>query len=162
MDVLNIGAGNRIIAGAVNLDREKHRPEIDIAHDLNHLPWPLADESFDKIVARAVLEHLRITLIESVDECWRLLRPGGILFMKLPYWKHENAWLDPTHYWKFALATPTIFDPETDYGKRYTFYTSRKWKIIKFPRLNDARSSFAVTMQVRKRDAKRELKGVSL
>lgn len=148
MDVLNIGAGNRIIAGAVNLDRERHRPEIDVAHDLNVLPWPFPDESFDKIVARAVLEHLRITLIESVDECWRLLRPGGVLFMKLPYWKHDNAYLDPTHHWRFSLATPNIFDPQTDYGKRYGFYTPRKWKIIKPPRLNDAHSSFAVTMRV--------------
>lgn len=150
MDILNIGAGNRIIAGAVNLDLTKHRPEIDVAHDLNALPWPFEAESFDKIVARAVLEHLRITLVESVNECWRLLRPGGVLFMKLPYWNHENAYLDPTHYWRFALNTPTIFDPETDYGKRYGFYTTRKWKIVKAPRFNDARSSFSVTMRVRK------------
>ena len=150
MDVLNLGAGNRIIEGAVNHDRIIHRPEISVAHDLNDLPWPWGDESFDLIVARAVFEHLRITLLESVSECWRILRPGGELQLKLPYWKHEHSFLDPTHYWQFGLRTCDIFDPDTEYGRAYAFYTDRKWRIVKGPKLNDVGSSIHVRMQVRK------------
>lgn len=150
MDTLNLGAGNRIIAGAVNHDLVKHRPEIDVAHDLNDLPWPWADNSFDKVLAIAVLEHLRINLIQSVDECWRILRPGGVLYVKLPHWQHENSYLDPTHYWRFAPRTLNIFDPDTQYGHRYSFYTTRKWRVVKKPELNTARSSFAATLEVRK------------
>ena len=109
MDVLNLGAGNRIIEGAVNHDRIIHRPEISVAHDLNGRPWPGGDESFDLIVARAVFEHLRITLLESVSECWRILRPGGELQLKLPYWKHERSYRDPTHYWRLACRTCVTF-----------------------------------------------------
>lgn len=148
---LNLGAGNRIMGnGAVNHDQVKHRAEIDVVHDLNQLPWPWEDNSFDLIMAHAVLEHLRINLLESVNECWRILRPGGTLYVKLPYWNSANAYLDPTHYWRFDVLTPTIFDPDTRYGKAYRFYTDRKWKIIKGPRLNNAKSSLHVTMQVRK------------
>jgi SAM-dependent methyltransferase len=147
---LNLGAGNKIIAGAVNHDRTKHRAEIDVAWNLDVLPWPWDDESFDQIVASAVFEHLRINLIESVNECWRILRPNGLLLMKLPNWQNKSAYLDPTHYWRFALGTPTIFDPATEYGARYAFYTERKWQIVKRPRLNRARSSIYVTMRVRK------------
>jgi SAM-dependent methyltransferase len=146
--ILNLGAGNKIVAGAVNHDLRRHRPEIDVAHDLNNLPWPWADNSFDKILARAVFEHLRINLIETVDECWRILRPGGQLYVKLPFWQHEHAYLDPTHYWRFSLRTLNIFVPGTRYGRAYGFYTDRKWEYIKAPTLNRARSSFAATLEV--------------
>jgi len=148
--ILNLGAGNKPIEGAVNHDRTLHRPEISIAWDLNNFPWPWTDESFDLIVARAVFEHLRCTLIDSVNESWRILRPGGELALKLPYWKHENSFIDPTHYWQFGLHTPEIFDPDTEYGRGYSFYTDRKWQIIKGPKLNDAGSSIHVRLKVRK------------
>ena len=130
---LNLGAGNRVKTdpGAINLDRTKHRPEIDVAHDLNVLPWPFADESFDKVLAIAVLEHLKLNLVESLDECWRLLRPGGTLYVKLPHWKADNSYIDPTHYWQFSLRSLEVFDPATEFGKRYAFYTARKWQIVK-------------------------------
>jgi SAM-dependent methyltransferase len=150
MDILNLGAGNRIIEGAVNHDLRKHRPEIDVSHDLNVLPWPWADASFDKVLAIAVLEHLRLNLIESMNECWRVLRPDGVLYVKLPHWKHDHSYMDPTHYWQFSTRVLAVFDPGTEFGRRYAFYTDRKWKIVKGPRLNDARTSFAATLEVRK------------
>lgn len=149
-DILNLGAGNKLVAGAVQHDLTKHRPEIDVVWDLNVLPWPWEDNSFDLVVARAVFEHLRINLVETVNECWRILRPGGVLYVKLPYWCSDNSYRDPTHYWRFSLGTCDLFDPETKYGHDYAFYTERKWKIIKPARLNKARTSFALKMQVRK------------
>lgn len=146
MDTLNLGCGNKPMANAVNHDLVRHRAEVDVVHDLNVLPWPWADGSFDQVVARAVLEHLRITLLESVNECWRVLRPGGTLWMKLPHWQHDMGWIDPTHYWHFSLKTVDLFDPRTRYGKEYAFYQVRPWRIVKGPRLNRAGTSFVVTM----------------
>lgn len=146
--VLNLGAGNRPIAGAINVDRTRHREEINCVHDLNVLPWPWEDEAFDLIVARAVFEHLRHDLIVSMDEAWRLLRPTGRIYVKLPYWNSEISHLDPTHYWKYALRTMEWFDPRTEYGKAYGFYTARKWRIVKGPRLNRSRSSIHTTLEV--------------
>jgi len=156
--ILNLGAGNQLVAPkagqtVVNHDLIKHRPEIDVTHDLNDLPWPWEDNSVDHVVARAVFEHLRINLFESVGECWRILRPEGILSLKLPHWQHDNAYLDPTHYWRFSLRTCDMFDPDTEYGRDYRFYSHTKgckWLIIKPARLNNAKSSFFVTLQVRK------------
>ncbi len=147
---LNLGAGNDLVADAINHDRVKHRPEIDVAHDLNRLPWPWDDRSFDLIMAKAVLEHLRLTLVESMDECWRILRPHGLLYMKLPYWQHERTYDDPTHYWRFTLRSCNVFDPDTVEGQKYGFYTTRKWKIVRQPELNPGGSSIHVTLQVRK------------
>lgn len=149
MDKLNLGAGNKIMADAVNHDRIKHRPEIEVTHDLNDLLWPWPDNSFDFIVARAVLEHLRLNLVESLDECWRILRPGGHMFIKLPHWQSDVAYQDVTHYWQFSLHSLDQFDPDTQRGQDYGFYTERKWKIVKLE-LNKARSSILGTIAVRK------------
>ena len=150
MTILNLGAGNRIIGDAVNHDVCKHRPEISVVHDLNVLPWPWQDNSFDLIVARSVLEHLQIDLVKSLDECWRIMRPGGQLFLKLPYWNSDVSHWDPTHRWFFSLHSFDQFDPDTRRGKEYAFYTPRAWKIVKEAVLNHAQSSIIVTMEVRK------------
>lgn len=154
--ILNLGCGDKFpVLGEgdvlVNHDRLKHRPEVDVVWDLDNLPWPWPDESFDFLVACAVLEHLRITLVESLAECWRILGPGGLLHLKVPYWHHENAYADPTHYWHFSLQTFNFFDPQTKLGRQYGFYRDRRpWKIVKPARLNEAGSSIIATLQVRK------------
>ena len=150
MTLLILGCGTKPVTGAVNHDRMRHHEWVDVAWDLNERPWPWADCSFDKVHANAVLEHLRLNLIESMGECWRILRPGGTVYLKLPYWKHDNSYSDPTHYWQFNLHSLDVFDPSTVFGKRYSFYTDRKWKIVKPARLNRDRCSIVATLEVRK------------
>lgn len=146
-DVLNIGCGNRLVKGAVHHDRVKHRPEIDVVHDLNVLPWPWEDGSFDKVVALAVLEHLDIDLVASLNECHRLLRPGGQLVIKLPLHTGYNAYDDPTHRWLYSLRSLDQFCPETERGRSYGFYTARKWRFVKKPRANKAGTSLWATLE---------------
>lgn len=147
MDILNLGCGNRLIKGAIQHDRIKHRPEINVAHDLNILPWPFEDSSFDKIVALAVFEHLDIDLVASLNECHRILRPGGQVVIKLPLHDGFNAYDDPTHRWLFSLRSLNQFCPQTKRGREYGFYTPFKWKFIKKPRANKAKSSFWATLE---------------
>jgi SAM-dependent methyltransferase len=128
----------------------KHRPEVDVVHDLNDLPWPWEDSSFDLIIACAVLEHLKLNLVESLNECWRILAPGGRVHLKLPYWKADSSYDDPTHYWHFSLGSFDQFDPATKRGRQYTFYTERKWRIVKPAFLNPGQTSVIVLMEVRK------------
>lgn len=148
--ILNLGAGNKIIGDAVNHDLTKHRPEISMAHDLNEMPWPWPDNSFDLVVASSVLEHLRRNLVESLDECWRVLRPGGQIFLKLPHWRSDVSYQDPTHYWVFSTGSLDQFDPDTERGKQYSFYTPRKWRTLEPPQLNDSESSIIFSLAVRK------------
>lgn len=152
MDILNLGAGNKIIEGAVNHDLHKHRAEIDVAHDLNIFPWPWPDCSFDQIAALSVFEHLEVNLVVTLNECHRLLRPGGVLTMKLPLWKAERAHDDPTHRWYFTIRSLHQFCPETKRGKQYGFYTPYKWRYVKRPRMNNARTSFYVSLEAIKEE----------
>lgn len=129
--ILNLGCGNRIIEGAVNHDRFKHRPEVDIVHNLDIVPWPWPDNSFEEIQLISVAEHLRLTLIETLDECWRLLKPGGLLILKIPIWTSVNVHDDPTHFWpNWSDKVIDFVDPDTAYGKTTGFYTDKKWRIL--------------------------------
>lgn len=132
----------------VNHDLHRHSPWVDITWDLNVRPWPWPDNAFDRIVAWAVLEHLKIDLLESMAECWRVLAPGGRLEIKLPYWNSPVSWRDPTHFHKIELDTLDTFVPETAYGGQYDFYTPYKWQYVVKPHLNLAKSSVKAEMQV--------------
>jgi len=147
MNTLNLGAGNRILDGAVNHDLRKHRPEIDIAHDLNVTPWPWPDAHFDKVIAISVFEHLDIDLVRVFDECHRILKRGGVLVVKLPLWDSERAHDDPTHRWFYTLRSIDQFCPDTRRGKQYGFYTTRKWRYLKRPKRNEAGTSIHATLE---------------
>lgn len=127
--VLNLGAGRRLIKGAVNHDIVRHCPEITIIHDLNITPWPWGDCSFEEIQAISVLEHLKLTFIEALDECWRILKPGGRLVVKYPLASGPTACADPTHRWQWDEGVTDYVDPRTLAGRIYDYYTPRKWEI---------------------------------
>ena len=45
---------------------------------------PFEDESFDMVLLNEVFEHLRIDLIFTFSELYRVLRPGGVLTISTP------------------------------------------------------------------------------
>lgn len=130
MTTLNLGCGNRLIKGAVNHDLYKHRDEVDVTWDLNKTPWPWADNEFDAISAVSVFEHLKIDLITTLNECWRILKPEGKLNLKFPLHTSPTIHDDPTHRWAWSLKVLDFVVPTTRYGKHYPYYTDKKWKII--------------------------------
>lgn len=147
--VLNLGCGNNILAYALNVDRME-REGVDFVWDLNDMPWPWEDESFDYVIAKAILEHLIPDLLTSMNEIWRILAPGGIVEIKLPWWNAEVSYDDPTHRWVFGLGIFNRFDPTTKRGKEYSFYTPYKWKVLYPAILNRGRTSFSGRLEVRK------------
>lgn len=78
---------------------------IDVVWDLNTVPWPWPDGSFDTINASHVLEHLeKSTFSLFFDECWRLLQPGGMLYLEVPdVGNADLAFSDPTHRQYFTV-----------------------------------------------------------
>ncbi len=95
--LVNLGCGDRVVNPpgpgwtVVNHDRTRHGRHVAVAHDLNQRPWPWADNSITAVVAWQVLEHLQISLGESFDECWRILKPGGELTVNLPLWHFDTS-----------------------------------------------------------------------
>lgn len=78
---LNLGAGERRIAGWVSVDLH----DADVCHDLGVFPWPFESDSAEHILASHVLEHFdRETGEKFVAECWRVLKLGGRLSIAVP------------------------------------------------------------------------------
>lgn len=134
---INLGAGNFIEKGFINHDLTKHRPEIDIYFDLNSKSWlneilhfDLYDKvEFDEIKAFDVIEHLDDP-INFMNNCWDLLKPDGMLYLKACGWQNPNFWVDITHKRAFDIKSFDYFDPETELGRAYGFYTNKRWRII--------------------------------
>ncbi|MDP9267268.1 MAG: class I SAM-dependent methyltransferase [Acidobacteriota bacterium] len=78
---------------------------MDLAFDLEVLPWPIESGSVEHLRAIDVFEHLHLEVQQWLDEAWRVLMPGGVLEMRLPAWDHHYSYRDPTHY--------RVFHPET-------------------------------------------------
>lgn len=73
-------------------------PGIDIVYDLNKLPWPIADDHYDSICAIHLVEHLD-SLLDFMNECFRILKPGGSLYLETPLAgvNPDLEFADPTH-----------------------------------------------------------------
>ena len=128
--ILNIGCGRLPIDGAINHDIRKHAEFVDVTHDLNEYPWPWEDETADVIYAKDVLEHLN-NLVKSLEECWRILIPSGMLYISMPHWQSEQGHDDPTHRWFVTLKTMDYFIRGTGWEKGYGFYSPMRWLLHK-------------------------------
>lgn len=97
-----------------------HKP--DIVHDLEQMPWPFADNTFDRIDAYEVLEHLgrqgdARSFFAHFYECWRILKPGGYLAATCPSYKSVWAFGDPSHTRVISSGSITFLDQE-QYAKQ--------------------------------------------
>lgn len=105
-------------------------PNVDVVHDLNVLPWPFPDESYYGIVGQHIVEHLQCQLVPFMDECWRILKPGGSLYLETPRADGDArlCWDDPTHVRCYtAHSFINYLSPE---GVARFGYTSRAWNFV--------------------------------
>ena len=94
---LNLGACDRTFPGFLSVDIV---PPADVIADLTK-PWPWADSSVDEVRAFDVFEHLPDKR-HTMNELWRVLRPGGIARLQIPHATDgDGGHCDPTHvsYW---------------------------------------------------------------
>jgi hypothetical protein len=95
LEVMDIGCGGKKQRPwAVGVDRVP-QPGVDVVADLEG-DLPFKDGSFDHAFAVHVLEHID-DLLGLMAELHRVLRPGGVLHVLAPLWRHTNAIADPTH-----------------------------------------------------------------
>ncbi len=125
---LNIGAGNDAREGWMNHDGAD-LPGIDMVHDLNIYPWPWKSNSIDEILILDVLEHLN-DFVKAMEELHRILKVGGRVTIRVPYWNHSCAYIDPTHKRGFHEHTFHFFDVNSHYYKERGYYSSVKFEII--------------------------------
>ena len=91
---LNLGCGNDIKPGYINVDKYNNTGNVDYQWDLGKLEVP--DGHLDEIYLAHVFEHIGLNEIYAVVEEWkRALKPKGDLIIRVPNLEHEvRTWLD--------------------------------------------------------------------
>jgi len=124
----------------------KHEDYIGLdIHDYSHLypegefiQWdlekgalPFCTNSVKSIWCTSVLEHIH-NFIPLMNECWRVLRPGGDMYILVPKAGGEGSFKDPTHCRFFLNKTFDYFTKsvrQENYGiKPWELVTNRMWK----------------------------------
>lgn len=133
--ILELGSGKRPYKPregekVIHLDKV-NLPDVEVVHDLNIFPYPFEDNTFDVVIATHVLEHLD-DLVKVMKEIWRILKPGGVLKVTVPYFASHNAFTDPTHKRFFTYFTFDYFDPTSKIGQELGHEIGEaKFKIVK-------------------------------
>ena len=126
--ILNLGCANTRIPGSVGVDRFPRKGFVDIVHNLNEVPYPFKESSVDEIHLYHVLEHLEGPL-EKIEEIYRILKPGGLLYLRVPHFSSLYAWGDITHRQAFSIQAFDILDTKIRF--RDLKYTKASFKILK-------------------------------
>ncbi|MFH0829343.1 MAG: class I SAM-dependent methyltransferase [Candidatus Kerfeldbacteria bacterium] len=124
--VLNIGCGKTRIPGSIGLDRVHIEGTVDVVHDLNTVPYPFPDSSFDEIHMYHVLEHLNEPM-KKIEELYRILKPEGVVYLRVPHFSSLGAFTDLTHVRPFGWSSFDCLEK----GHYQHFYTNVEFKVLK-------------------------------
>jgi SAM-dependent methyltransferase len=106
--VLDVGCGpKKKVSWATGMDFVKS-VAADVVHDLNDVPWPFPDDSFDVVVASHVLEHVP-DMIRVCREIHRVSKPGALIRVATPHYSNPATFTDPTHVRGLSYQTFEYF-----------------------------------------------------
>jgi SAM-dependent methyltransferase len=126
MKILDVGCGTNKYEGAVGLDNNP-RSAADVIHDLGKTPYPFADDEFDLIVSRHVVEHVP-DVMAFITELYRITKNGGRINLLAPHYTNPDWASDPTHRNHLNSYTFNVFVPEK---QLFPFYTEVNLKLLK-------------------------------
>lgn len=87
-------------AGSFNVLDIAADDTVDIVGSVTHLPF--GSGCHDVVLCLNVLEHV-LDYTSAVHELYRILRPGGRLYGRVPFLMHVHA--DPSDYWRYTKSS---------------------------------------------------------
>lgn len=125
----------------VTLDHN-HDHYPDVVHDLENVPLPFEDNSFNEIHAYDVLEHTGRQgdwrfFFDQWADFWRILKPGGLFMGIVPSPKSVWVWGDPSHTRIIPIESLTFLS-QKEYSKQvgltpmtdFRFYYKADFEIL--------------------------------
>jgi len=94
---------------------------VDKVMDLEVFPWDIESNSVDEIFCSHYVEHTP-DLIKFMEECYRILKPGGTMKVISPYYTSMRCWQDPTHKRAISEATFLYFNKNWRELNKLTHY----------------------------------------
>ncbi|MEW6606029.1 MAG: methyltransferase domain-containing protein [bacterium] len=151
---LNLGCGfdKRIDDDWIHIDKSSEC-NPDYIWDITKIPWPkewAKANSIDYIKMDNLAEHIEPeTWIEVIKECYRILKPKGIIWIRVP-WCHPNNYLaafsDPMHCNYFTEQTFGYYDWRTPRWKNF----GRCYGIPKFEIISHKAEGIFITCELKK------------
>ena len=106
---LNVACGLDYRENCVNLESNKS-VKADIYHDIEKLPLPFNENSFEVIYCNHILEHLNPKIVPKLfNEFYRILKNKGRIIIEVPYAFSHYAWADPTHFRAYTYESFNYF-----------------------------------------------------
>jgi SAM-dependent methyltransferase len=122
---LDVGCGINKRPGSIGIDRNP-ASRADVLCDLNRTPYPFRDNSFDRVLAIHVIEHVE-DVIRTMEEFHRLARPGGTVRIETPHYTDFSSFCDPTHRSHLNSFSFRYFGP--DHGG-FGYYSKARFREI--------------------------------
>ncbi len=126
---LHLGCGTDIKEGWVNLDIA-NIPGVDVVHNIDDLPLPFPDNSFDEVLCQFILEH--VTWIPILRDIHRTLAPGGKLHISVPHFTSKQNFTGPQHKHLFSVETFDFFVPSTKTYQTHAHYFDFSFSAIPY------------------------------
>jgi SAM-dependent methyltransferase len=123
--VVDLGCGGAKTPGAFGIDA-RDGEGVDLVHDLNRHPWPVADNSFDRIVASHIVEHVD-DVLGFFREIHRLAADGARVEIATPHFSNRSAYMDPTHRHYFSARFIEFIARGPSWTPSGGFATARSW-----------------------------------
>lgn len=117
---LNPGCGDTQPKGWVNVNKYANFSP-DLVHDLEIIPWPFEESSYDEVNLIHVLEHLghdSDTFVAIMQELYRIAKAGAKIQVNVPHPRHDDFLNDPTH---IRPITPDLLS-------QFDLDMNRKWQ----------------------------------
>lgn len=124
--IINLGCGKTRIPNSIGVDKIKIPNYVDVVHDLDVIPYPFSDNFADEIHMYHVLEHLHDPIIK-IEELYRILKVGGILYIRVPHFSSLGAFSDITHIRPYGYTSFDFLEKENCFH----YYSNATFKIIK-------------------------------
>lgn len=133
---LNVGCGKLQKASTdeedwVNLDQFAE-VNPDVVHNMT-TRFPFEDNEFDFIQAIACLGQIErnADFLTTMNELWRVLKPGCEIFILLPNRKHPNAYIDFFNQRLFdEKSFPGLDEENLQYRNHHSYYGFKPWKVL--------------------------------
>jgi predicted SAM-dependent methyltransferase len=100
----DLACGDRLQKGFIGVDIVKKGTKATLQIDLLKTPWAIESNSADELFCAHFVEHiphgtdgLNDPFWDFFNEAWRILKPGGVFRVLVPYFTSVRAFQDPTH-----------------------------------------------------------------
>lgn len=110
--ILNVGCGKDMY-GTDRIDIFKTEATTAVV-DIEEI-WPYPDNTFDEVYCKCILEHIR-NLKTFAEECYRVLKPGGRLFIRTDYAGYIMFHISHMHEHNVELRKQYGFDSNSGFG----------------------------------------------